>query len=354
MSFNRSRLVALGWRASHSQQVSVEELSSLLPARVTSVHRDRLDVLGEEGELSIRVPAVDGRLSESIAVGDWLLIDQTTARVERRLEPFSCLQRVAAGIEARRQLIASNVDTLFIAVSCNEDFNLSRLERYLAIAHQAAVAPVVVLTKADECDDLTRRIADAQAVAPLAAVIAIDARDRASADSLTPWLAVAQTVAFVGSSGVGKSTLINTLLGIERQTTAAIREDDSKGRHTTTARQLVRMPAGAWLIDTPGMRELRIGDAAIGVQATFEDIEQLAAQCKFRDCRHQTETGCAVIAAACEGRLDARRIENYRKLQREAAHANATLAERRERERRFGRLRNEVEKMRKKTRMPPS
>ena len=158
----------------------------------------------------------------------------------------------------------------------------------------------------------------------------------------------------VGSSGVGKSTLMNTLLGFERQVTAAIREDDAKGRHTTTARQLVGMPSGAWLVDTPGMRELRIGDASIGVQATFEDIEQLAAQCKFRDCRHQAEAGCAVTAAAREGKLDMRRLENYRKLQREAAHANATLAERRERERRFGRMRHEMEKVRKKTRMPRS
>lgn len=354
MSSNHSRLAALGWRTSHSQQVSIEELSAFLPVRVASVHRDRLEVLGEEGALSIRAPTTDAKLSESIAVGDWLLIDQSTARVERRLEPFSCLQRIAAGIEARRQLIASNVDTLFIAMSCNEDFNLSRLERYLAIAHQAAVTPVVVLTKADVCEELAQRVADAEAVAPLAAVVAIDARNRASAQSMMRWLDAGQTVAFVGSSGVGKSTLMNTLLNAERQATASIREDDSKGRHTTTARHLVGMPGGAWLIDTPGMRELRIGDASVGVQATFEDIERLAAHCKFRDCRHQAEAGCAVTAAAREGKLEVRRLDNYRKLEREAAHANATLAERRERERRFGRMRHEMEKVRKRTRMPPS
>jgi ribosome biogenesis GTPase len=263
------------------------------------------------------------------------------------------LTRIAAGIEARRQLIASNVDTLFIAMSCNDDFNLSRLERYLAIAHQAAVTPVVVLTKADACGELTQRIADAQEAAALATVVAIDARDRACVQSLAPWLDAGQTVAFVGSSGVGKSTLINTLLGIERQATAAIREDDSKGRHTTTSRQLVQMPGGAWVIDTPGMRELKIGEASAGLQATFEDIEQLAANCKFRDCSHRMEMGCAVIAAVREGRLDARRIDNYRKLQREAAHASASLAERRERDRQFGRMRHEMERVRKKGKIPP-
>lgn len=350
MSIASSRLAALGWRAHHSQQVSLEELASLHAARIVSVHRDRLDAIADDGEIDVRALPADVPLSEWIAVGDWILLERDSHRFVRRLEAFSCLIRMAAGVSTRRQLIASNLDTLFIAMSCNEDFNLSRLERYVALAYEGGVTPVVVLTKADLHADVSTLIVEAQSVATGVDVVAFDARDRYAARVLEPWLAPGQTVACVGSSGVGKSTLINTLGGDRRQATGSIRADDDKGRHTTTARHLIAMPSGAWLIDTPGMRELKLGAAEAGLRAAFDDIEQLAARCKFRDCRHEGERGCAVSAAVNDGTLDRRRLENFRKLQREAMHANASLAERRERERRFGRMRHEMERVRKKMR----
>jgi ribosome biogenesis GTPase / thiamine phosphate phosphatase len=207
---------------------------------------------------------------------------------------------------------------------------------------EARIEPVLVLTKSDLAADVDERLRELSEAAPTIVPVALDARSPAAAAQLSPWLAVGQTVACVGSSGVGKSTLINTLCGDESQTTGAIRADDGKGRHTTTARQLLPMPAGAWLIDTPGMRELKLGAVTSGVQAVFADIEQLAEQCRFRDCKHQGDAGCAVTAAVTAGALDARRLNNYFKLQREAERATQSLHERHAQMRQFGRMAKSV------------
>ena len=286
--------------------------SQTFPARVAVVQRTLLTVLSESGEHSVTLPP-ELRPDDSkpaITVGDWVTVDRQTLQVLSLLDRKSLIVRMAAGAEWRPQSIAANVDTLFVVMSCNADFNLSRLERYLAVAFEARVTPVVVLTKADMCADPTALIAEAQGVTgPGVSVIALNATDaEGSVATLKPWLAPGQTVAFVGSSGVGKSTLINSLLGAEAQATSAIRENDGKGRHTTTARHLRQTPTGVWLIDTPGMRELRIGAALAGVSQTFADIESLATECRFRDCRHQQDNGCAVRAAITAGTLDARRL----------------------------------------------
>jgi ribosome biogenesis GTPase len=338
MSTAAFSLDQLGWRPCFSQQLTLEDLEAAYLARVVTVHRDRLRVMSEHGEGDVTLA---GRLAHdgeaSMTVGDWVLVELAAARVLRAIERHSLISRITVGLAQRLQPIAANVDTLFIVSSCNEDFNPSRLERYLAVALQARVDPVIVLTKADLCASNVDYVSKTQRVAPRASVVAVNALAADSVAALTPWLGRGQTVAFVGSSGVGKSTLINRLIDRDAQAIGGIRTHDGKGRHTTTARQMIAMPGGAWLIDTPGMRELKIGAVEAGVSAVFADVEEIASQCRFRDCGHQGDAGCALEDARQRGQLDARRLKSYLKLQREAANAKRTLRERRERDRRFGR-----------------
>ena len=346
MSVSAFSLSQLGWRAHFSQQLALEDLERFLPARVAGVERSGVTLWSERGES--HVPA--GTLRDlAVTVGDWVLLDATVTRIERLLDRSSLVARMAAGVEQRLQPIAANLDTLFVVTSCNDDFNASRLERYLAIAHDAGVAPVIVLTKRDLYDDSDSLLDELRHVAPDVPGLAIDATQAASVDALADWLTPAATVAFVGSSGVGKSTLVNTLTGGARAT-GGIREHDSRGRHTTTSRQMVAMPGGAWLIDTPGMRELKIGAVEDGIRATFDEIELLAQRCKFRDCRHQGDDGCAVAAAIEAGTLAERRLVNFLKLQREAKHATASVAAKREASRRFGKMAKAVMAQRRKER----
>ena len=332
-------LLQLGWRPFHSQQLSLEALESAHPARVSSVHRSGLIVLSERGSQSVTIaPRVIEQLGRPVTVGDWALIENEAPRVQRVIAAYGAITRVAAGAEQRLQAIAANLDTLFVVTSCIHDFNRSRLERYLAVAYQAGVEPVIVLTKTDLCDQVDDFIDQARSLASTVQVVAVNATSPEAATSLDPWVQSGQTVAFVGSSGVGKSTLVNTLLGHASQVTAGIREDDGRGRHTTTAREMFALASGAWVIDTPGMRELKVGAVEGGLRTVFDNIEALATQCHFRDCRHESESGCAVLAAIAAGQLDTRRLASYHKLQREAALATMTTAARRERDRRFGRL----------------
>lgn len=335
MSTRIFSLDQLGWSPVYSQQLTLEDLAAGFPARVSGVHRSSIAVVCERAP-SLTLPRTRGR--EDISVGDWLLVEHEAPRVLRVLERRSLIARMAAGIEQHSQPIAANVDTLFVVTSCNQDFNLSRLERYLALARHAQVEPVIVITKADLCAEAEDFVAQARSVAGRAETLALDVTSHEATSRLIPWLGRGRTVAFVGSSGVGKSTLVNTLLGNEALATGGIREDDDKGRHTTTSRQMLPLPGGAWVIDTPGMRELKIGAVESGVSAVFAEIEELARACRFRDCSHEQASGCALEAAVAAGQLDARRLSSYLKLQREAKRAGQSLHERRESERRFGRM----------------
>jgi len=297
------------------------------PLRVIEVHRNSLETMGIDGQ--VRVPMHRDLVEHGMAVGDWILTGKDSVQVERVLERKSLIKRGSAGLEAVAQLIAANIDTLFIVSSCNADFNIARLERYLALAHQAEVEPVLVLTKADMCDDPSAYIARAGELQNVITVT-IDATAGDTVEHLAPWCGVGQTVALVGSSGVGKSTITNTMTGLDILT-KGIREDDAKGVHTTTARSMYRMVTGGWLIDTPGMRALRLVDARQAVDAVFEDISDLALTCKFNDCKHESEPGCVIRAAVEAGDLDEGRILRWQKLVREEEYSAETIAETRAR-----------------------
>ena len=293
-------------------------------------------ILQEKGLYRLRTTAgeqnalVSGRfqfdaqtVSDYPAVGDYVMAscaDPDTAVIHQVLPRKSLFMRKAAGTSKTEQVVAVNIDTVFVCMSLNNDFNLRRLERYLAVAWESGAEPVVLLTKADLCGDLSRKQAEVESIAMGVTVLTSSAMESDGYRQVLPYITPGRTVAFVGSSGVGKSTLINRLLGEERLATDGLRNDD-KGHHTTTHRELLFLPNGAMVIDTPGMRELGMWDAASGVEQTFTDIEALAARCRFRDCSHTGEPGCAVCEALRSGELDSSRWRSYQKLKSENSYA---------------------------------
>lgn len=337
-------LAQWGWKPFYQQQLSLDDYEKLVPVRVLAVHRGHLDVAHDAayGEAILPPAMQQAAVDERPTVGDWLLIDASTRRVERVLERQSLFRRMAPGAK-QQQLIAANVDSVFIVSSCNDDFNLSRLERYLALAAESGCVAQVVLTKSDMCVDPAAYMDAVRAITDVP-VVAIDGRSPESIASLESWLLPGETIALLGSSGVGKSTLLNTLCGQIIADTAGIREDDAKGRHTTRHRSLHPLPGGALLLDSPGMRELGLVDVGSGLAAAFDDINRLAAGCRFADCQHQVEPGCAVRKAMQEGEIDERRLNNWQKLQREQEHHDRTLAERRASDKAFGKHCPEVMK----------
>lgn len=283
------------------------------------------------------MPLPAGPPEQRPTVGDWVVLDGQRSRIERILERKGVFRRIASGRKTEIQLVAANIDVLFVVSSCNEEFKESRLERYLTLAAEAGAIPVVVLTKIDLTDAAAAFVTRARAVQAGVAVVSVNALDPASFGELEAWIEPGSTVALVGSSGVGKSTILNSLVGSAVAATAGIREDDKKGRHTTSHRALYRLPGGGLVIDVPGMRELGVADIDEALGAVFGDIESLSLGCRFPDCGHDSEPGCAVRQAIDNGDIDARRLANYRKLVRENRRHTASLSEVRKRGRELAR-----------------
>ncbi|CUH66191.1 Putative ribosome biogenesis GTPase RsgA [Thalassovita gelatinovora] len=331
----------LGWSPFFATQPDASGGTDGVPMRIASVQRNKATGLSEQGDQRLIYPP--GLSAGDVAVGDWVMVDPDTHVIRTILDRSSKLSRRAAGIEAKSQLLAANIDTLFITTSCNEDFNPARIERYVVLALDAGVSPVLVLTKADKAEDTQSYLQQAQEISnKFEAILIINAKDPDQSDRLRHWCGPGRTVAFVGSSGVGKSTLINALTGSE-QSTADIREDDAKGRHTTTARSLHFATGGGMVIDMPGMRELGLHDVAGGIDVLFDDITELATQCKFRDCAHISEPGCAVLAAIKAGTLDEARVERWRKLRAEDQLNSETMGQTRRRAREITRQHKAVQ-----------
>lgn len=330
---NVTSLASLGWQAFFQQQLVLEEWETRIPGRVIEQHKSEIKIATQDDTITL---ALTHDMPE-IVVGDWLLLDLEKG-FSRLLERKTSFSRKAAGSKLKKQLISANVDTAFIVCSMNDDFNLNRIERFLSLVNEADAEAVVILSKSDQAESPLDFIQAVQSIDPLLMVEAINCLDENCIKQLAPWIKKGTTIAVLGSSGVGKSTLTNTLLGDPIQSTYGIREDDSKGRHTTTRRSLIALKDGSLILDTPGMREIQLADAKDGIASTFADIERLAEQCRFADCQHQSEPGCAIQKALDADELDLRRLTNYQKLLKEDALNSANLAERRASDKALGKF----------------
>ena len=320
-------LIELGWGPDLAEHFQEHAAAGLVAGRIAVPNRGSYLVLTDDGELTaeisgkLRHEAAPGELP---AAGDWVAVatrpEEGTGTIHAVLPRRSAVIRKAAGNPTEAQVVGANIDTVFLVTSLNDDLNLRRLERYLATAWESGAQPAILLTKADLSDDADAATAEVQSIAYGVPVHAISTVTGEGIAELDVYLAEGKTVALIGSSGVGKSTLVNHLAGREVLATQEIRESDGRGRHTTSHRELVPLPGGGLVLDTPGMRELQLWESTEGMQEAFDDVEDLVDECRFADCSHGVEPGCAIQAALTAGTLAPERYESWVKLQRELAH----------------------------------
>lgn len=315
-------LTDLGWNQDFEDKLKqINKQDNFQIARIAIEYKGMYKLYTEAGEVLAEITGNMRYNNQFPAVGDWVVIDlqdsKARAIIHDILPRKSKFSRKVAGDNTEEQIVAANIDTIFIVTSLNQDFNLRRLERYLTIAWNSGAKPVIVLSKADLCADAEAKKAEVETVAFGVPIHIVSSLSGEGLDELEEYLETGYTVALLGSSGVGKSTIINQLMGSEKMEVDEIRINDGKGKHTTTHRELIVLETGGIVIDTPGMREIQLWDGNEGIKESFEDIETLAQNCKFNDCQHDSEPGCAVKEAIEQGDLPEKRLESYRKLERE-------------------------------------
>lgn len=326
----------LGWTEHFARAFAPHAEAGLVPARVILEHKHTYVLMSEFGELTGKVR---GRLlrgavrAELPTVGDWVAVEKrgnsADVSIQEVLPRRTRFSRRAAGERDEEQVVAANIDVLFLVSGLDVDFNPRRIERYLALARGSGAEPVILLNKLDVCEETEKCIEIVRGLSGGAPVLAISAETGAGIDQLSPYIGAKKTVALLGSSGVGKSTIVNRLLGEQRQSVGEVKEDDGRGRHTTTRRELLKLPGGGLLIDTPGMRELQLwGSVLDGLNSSFPEILKLGEECRFSDCRHETEPGCRVRGALDAGELDAKRFASFLKLRTELEDISGTTSRR--------------------------